>query len=106
MSRSLAPELVTAGDVLEYDLDSSPVDARDRASYLERLIHGEIYKARPDVRAIVHNHSPSVIPFGVTGRPAESGCARSPGRSCTTRSEEHTSELQSQSNLVCRLLLE
>src|SRR5256712_9292418 len=54
MSRSLAPELVTAGDVLEYDLDSSPVDARDRASYLERFIHGEIYKARPDVRAIVH----------------------------------------------------
>src|SRR5256886_13568806 len=69
MSRSLAPELVTAGDVLEYDLDSNPVDARDRASYLERFIHGEIYKARPDVRAIVHNHSPSVIPFGVTGVP-------------------------------------
>src|SRR5437764_5741144 len=42
MSRSLAPELVTAGDVLEYDLDSNPVDARDRASYLERFIHGEI----------------------------------------------------------------
>jgi len=69
MSRSLAPELVTAGDVLEYDLDSNPVDARDRASYLERFIHGEIYKARPDVQAIVHNHSQSVIPFGVTGVP-------------------------------------
>src|SRR5439155_1292062 len=69
MSRSLAPELVTAGDVLEYDLDSNPVDARARASYLERFIHGEIYKARPDVRSIVHNHSPSVIPFGVTGVP-------------------------------------
>src|SRR2546430_2674553 len=49
LSRSLAPELVTAGDVLEYDLDSSPVDARDRASYLERFIHGEIYKARPEI---------------------------------------------------------
>src|SRR2546428_13831374 len=69
MSRSLAPELVTAGDVLEYDLDSSPVDAPDRASYLERFIHGEIYKARPDVRSIAHNHSPSVIPFCVTGGP-------------------------------------
>src|SRR5437016_13955874 len=69
MSRSLAPELVTAADVMEYDLDSNPVDARDRPSYLERFIHGEIYKVRPDVRAIVHNHSPSVIPFGVTGVP-------------------------------------
>src|SRR5882724_902831 len=69
MSRSLAPELVTAADVLEYDLDSTPVDARGRTSYLERFIHGEIYRVRPDVRAIVHNHSPSVIPFGVTGVP-------------------------------------
>src|SRR5438094_7263360 len=69
MSRSLAPALVTAADVMEYDLDSNPVDARDRPSYLERFIHGEIYKVRPDVRAIVHNHSPSVIPFGVTGVP-------------------------------------
>ena len=69
MSRSLAPELVTAADILEYDLDSEPVEARGRTSYLERFIHGEIYRARPDVRAIVHNHSPSVIPFGVTGAP-------------------------------------
>ena len=67
MSRSLAPELVTAGDVMEYDLDNNPVDARGRVSYLERFIHGEIYKVRPDVKAIVHNHSPSVIPFGATG---------------------------------------
>ena len=67
MARSLAPELVSAADIMEYDLDSVPVDARGRASYLERFIHGEIYRARPDVRAVVHNHSPSVIPFGVTG---------------------------------------
>src|SRR5690348_6753608 len=66
MSRSIAPELVTAADVMEYDLDSVPVDARDRASYLERFIHGEIYRARPDVKAVVHNHSPSVVPFSVT----------------------------------------
>src|SRR5207249_2384095 len=58
MSRSIAPELVTAADVMEYDLDSSAVDARGRTSYLERFIHGEIYRARPDVRAVVHNHSP------------------------------------------------
>src|SRR5207253_559051 len=66
MSRSIAPELVTAADVMEYDLDSTAVEPRGRASYLERFIHGEIYRARPDVRAVVHNHSPSVIPFGVS----------------------------------------
>ncbi|TMQ20739.1 MAG: class II aldolase/adducin family protein [Candidatus Rokuibacteriota bacterium] len=69
MSRSLAPELVTAADVMEYDLDSNAVDARGRTSYLERFIHGEIYRARPDVKAIVHDHSPSVIPFGVSTAP-------------------------------------
>jgi len=63
MSRSMAPALVTAGDILEYDLDSTPIDQRGRAVYLERFIHGEIYKQRPDVRAIVHSHSPAVIPF-------------------------------------------
>ncbi len=69
LSRSLAPELVTADDLMEYDLDSAPVDPRGRTSYLERFIHGAIYKIRPDVRAIVHHHSPSVIPFGVTTQP-------------------------------------
>ena len=69
MSRSLAPELVTAADVLEYGLDSEPVAAGGRTSYLERFIHGEIYRARPDVKAIVHDHSPSVIPFGVSTAP-------------------------------------
>jgi ribulose-5-phosphate 4-epimerase/fuculose-1-phosphate aldolase len=67
LSRSFAPELVTAADIMEYDLDSSAVDARGRTDYLERFIHGEIYKVRPDVKAIVHNHSPAVIPFGVSG---------------------------------------
>jgi ribulose-5-phosphate 4-epimerase/fuculose-1-phosphate aldolase len=69
MSRSIAPELVTAADIMEYDLDSTAVDARGRTSYLERFIHGEIYRARPDVKAVVHNHSPSVIPFGVSTAP-------------------------------------
>jgi ribulose-5-phosphate 4-epimerase/fuculose-1-phosphate aldolase len=69
MSRSIAPELVTAADIMEYDLDSVPVDPRGRTLYLERFIHGAIYKARPDVRAIVHHHSPSVIPFGVSTQP-------------------------------------
>lgn len=69
MSRSIAPELVTAADIMEYDLDSSAVDPRGRTTYLERFIHGEIYRVRPDVKAVVHDHSPSVIPFGVSTVP-------------------------------------
>ena len=69
MARSVAPELVTAGDIMEYDLDSVPVDPRGRSLYLERFIHGEIYKTRPEVKAVVHSHSPSVIPFGVSTAP-------------------------------------
>ncbi len=69
MSRSLAPALVTAADVMEYNLESVPAAPRGRSLYLERFIHGEIYKVRPDVGAIVHHHSPSVIPFGVSRRP-------------------------------------
>jgi ribulose-5-phosphate 4-epimerase/fuculose-1-phosphate aldolase len=67
MARNVAPELVTEGDILEYDLDSNALDANGRALYSERFIHGEIYKARPDVMAIVHNHSHSVVPFSCTG---------------------------------------
>ena len=66
ISRSLAPELVTEDDIMEFDLDSNPLDQRGREMYRERFIHGEIYKIRPEVNAIVHNHSPSIIPFGVT----------------------------------------
>jgi HCOMODA/2-hydroxy-3-carboxy-muconic semialdehyde decarboxylase len=67
MSRSIAPALVTPDDIIEYDLDSNPCNAAGRGSFLERFIHGEIYKARPDVMSIVHSHSPSVIPFGLVG---------------------------------------
>ncbi len=68
LSRSLAPGLVTSADIIEYDLDSNPIgDAR--LSYRERFIHGEIYKARPDVMAIVHDHSTAVIPFSVSSVP-------------------------------------
>jgi HCOMODA/2-hydroxy-3-carboxy-muconic semialdehyde decarboxylase len=69
MSRSLGPALVTASDILEYDLDSNPVDAQGRNSVLERFIHGEVYKARPDVMVVVHSHAPSVIPFSITQVP-------------------------------------
>ena len=68
---SIAPELVTADDILEYDLDSKPIEPRGRESVRERFIHGEIYKARPDVNAVVHNHSPSVVPFSVTRVPMQ-----------------------------------
>src|SRR5204862_1845874 len=69
LARSLAPEAVRREDLIEYDLDSKPLDDQGRASVSERFIHGEIYKARPEVMAVVHNHSPSVIPFSVTGVP-------------------------------------
>ncbi|MCP3477446.1 class II aldolase/adducin family protein [Bradyrhizobium sp. CCGUVB1N3] len=66
MSRSLAPALVTADDIMEFDLDGNAVDAKGRSVFLERFIHSEIYKARPDVMAVVHTHSPGVIPFTVS----------------------------------------
>jgi ribulose-5-phosphate 4-epimerase/fuculose-1-phosphate aldolase len=69
MSRSLAPALVAADDIMEFDLDGNAVDARGRSVFLERFIHGEIYKARPDVMSVVHTHSPGVIPFTVTQLP-------------------------------------
>jgi ribulose-5-phosphate 4-epimerase/fuculose-1-phosphate aldolase len=69
LSRSLAPGLVTSADIIEYDLDSNPVGGDDRAGYRERFIHGEIYKARPDVMAVVHDHSSAVIPFSVSSVP-------------------------------------
>ena len=67
IARSIAPESVGTDDILELDLDSKPVNGGDPKMYLERFIHGEIYKARPDVKAIVHHHSAAVIPFGVAG---------------------------------------
>jgi HCOMODA/2-hydroxy-3-carboxy-muconic semialdehyde decarboxylase len=68
ISRSIAPESVVASDILALDLDSQAVhpDDRDKLLYRERFIHGEIYKVRPDVNAVVHSHSPTVVPFTVT----------------------------------------
>ncbi len=66
LSRSMAPGLVTADDIMEFDLDGTPVDARGRAVYLERFIHGEIFRMHPAVMSVVHSHSPAVIPFGVS----------------------------------------
>lgn len=69
VARSLAPALVTASDIVEYDLDSNPVNLDGRGQFSERFIHGEIYKARPDVIAVVHNHSPSVVAFSISSQP-------------------------------------
>ena len=67
LARSIAPGTVTPADLMEFDLEGEPVDPRGRKIYLERFIHSEIYRARADVQAVVHSHSPSVIPYGVTG---------------------------------------
>jgi len=69
MSLARAPELVTEADIMEYDLDSNPVRDPGRRQYSERYIHGEIYKLRPDVFAVVHAHTPSVVPFTVSRVP-------------------------------------
>jgi HCOMODA/2-hydroxy-3-carboxy-muconic semialdehyde decarboxylase len=66
LSRSRAPELVTVDDLMEFELDGTPVDARGRTPYSERFIHGAIYEKRADVMSVIHNHSHAVIPFGIT----------------------------------------
>ena len=66
MSRWLAPALVAADDIAEYDLESVALTHQGMQLYSERYIHSEIYKVRPDVQAIVHSHSPTVVPFSVT----------------------------------------
>jgi len=69
MSRSLAPQLTSADDIMEFDLDCNAIDARGRSGFLERYLHGEIYRKRADVMAVAHSHSPSVIAFGLSHMP-------------------------------------
>jgi ribulose-5-phosphate 4-epimerase/fuculose-1-phosphate aldolase len=71
LARAGAPALVTAADITEYDLESNPVTDTSVTGYTERFIHGEIYKARPDVLAVVHCHCPEVIPFANTSVPLQ-----------------------------------
>jgi HCOMODA/2-hydroxy-3-carboxy-muconic semialdehyde decarboxylase len=68
LSRARAPERIEADDIMEFTLEGDPINAGGKAPYLERFIHGGIYEARPDVHSVVHNHSPSVIPFGITNK--------------------------------------
>jgi ribulose-5-phosphate 4-epimerase/fuculose-1-phosphate aldolase len=65
LSRSLAPPLVTVDDLMEHGPDSEPI-GDDRKPYLERALHGEVYRARPDVMAVVHSHAEAIVPFGIT----------------------------------------
>lgn len=69
MSRSLAPEMVTADDIMQFNLGCEAIDAQGRRGFIERFLHGGIYRARPDVMAIAHSHSASVIAFGLTQTP-------------------------------------
>ena len=66
MSRAIAPKLVRPADIMEFDAQGEPVDQRGREVYIERYIHSEIFKRRPDVNAVVHSHSRGIIPFGIT----------------------------------------
>jgi ribulose-5-phosphate 4-epimerase/fuculose-1-phosphate aldolase len=68
LSRARAPQRIEPGDIMEFTLEGDPINARGRKPYLERFIHGAILEARPEVHAVAHNHSPSTIPFGITGR--------------------------------------
>lgn len=68
LARNMAPGQVGRDDILQFALDGTPLDAGDRRVYLERFIHGAIFRARPDVMAVVHSHSPAVVPFTVSRR--------------------------------------
>ena len=69
ISRWLAPDMVTEGDILELDFDCKPVSGEKVRLYSEVFIHGEVYRARPDVKSIVHTHAPAVILMGISGEP-------------------------------------
>jgi len=69
LSRARAPECIEADDLMEFTCDGTAIDASGRKPYAERFIHGAVYDARPEVQAVVHHHSPSVIPFSVTKVP-------------------------------------
>ena len=73
LARSMAPGLVTADDIMVFDTDGNAVDLRGRTVYLERFIHSEIFKLHREVEAVVHSHSPAVIPFGLTRSRAAPG---------------------------------
>src|SRR5262245_58796122 len=66
LSRARAPDCIEEADITEFTLEGDTVGESPGPPYLERFIHGALYEARPDLHSVVHNHSPSVIPFGIT----------------------------------------
>ena len=66
---SLIPSLVKAIDIMEYDIDSEPVDQRGRRMYIERYIHGEMYRAHPEIMSVCHHHSPALVSFSCSKTP-------------------------------------
>jgi ribulose-5-phosphate 4-epimerase/fuculose-1-phosphate aldolase len=69
LPRSRSPALIETADILEFTLDSEPVKAPKVLMYAERVIHGCIYQARPDVMAVCHHHAPAIMPFAIAGKP-------------------------------------
>jgi HCOMODA/2-hydroxy-3-carboxy-muconic semialdehyde decarboxylase len=69
LARSRSPQLIEPADVLEYTLDSEPVKEPKERQFAERVIHGAIFQARPDVMAVCHHHAPAVLPFAIAGVP-------------------------------------
>ena len=69
LSRARAPECIEVEDLMEFTIEGVSINPAGRKPYAERFIHGAVYEARPDVQAVVHSHSPSVIPFGITATP-------------------------------------
>lgn len=69
LARSVSPEMVEPGDIMEFDLEGSALGGDERQPYLERFIHGAVYEARPEVVAVVHAHAEDVLPFGISGAP-------------------------------------
>ncbi len=65
LARNMAPALVGPDDILEFDFDGNPVNSNGRAVYIERFIHAEVFRARPDAMAVIHSHSPAVVPFSL-----------------------------------------
>lgn len=69
LSRARSPAMIEPGDILEFTLDSEPVKPPKVHLYAERVIHGCIYQARPDVMAVCHHHAPAIMPFAIAGKP-------------------------------------
>jgi ribulose-5-phosphate 4-epimerase/fuculose-1-phosphate aldolase len=66
IARHRAAELVEPSDILEFTLDSEPVEPTDAQLYSEMVIHGSIYKARQEVHSVCHHHAMPLLLYCVT----------------------------------------